>query len=57
MRHVIRLVTHMIVSGTYMLLFANVFEASWELAGYSLITMVLVGFLYGLRSKTKSFWI
>lgn len=57
MRHVIRIVTHMIVSGTCMLLFAKTFESPWELAGYSFITMLLVACLYGLRRKIKSFWI
>lgn len=56
MRHVIRVVTHMIVSGTCMLFFAKSFESSWEVAGYSLISMLLVAFLYGLRQKTESFW-
>lgn len=56
MRHVIRIATHMIVSGTCMLLFVKTFESSWELAGYSLITMLLVAFLYGLRRKAESFW-
>lgn len=56
MRHVIRVVTHMIVSGTCMLFFAKAFESSWEIAGYSLISMLLVAFLYGLRQKTESFW-
>lgn len=56
MRHVIRVVTHMIVSGTCMLLFAKTFESSWELAGYSFLTMLLVACLYGLRNKVKSFW-
>ena len=56
MRHVIRVITHMIVSGTCMLFFAKAFESSWELAGYSLISMLLVAFLYGLRQKTESFW-
>lgn len=56
MRHVIRVVTHLIVSGVCMLFFANAFESSWELAGYSLITMLLVALLYGLRCKAESFW-
>lgn len=56
MKHVIRVVTHMIVSGTCMLFFAKAFESSWELAGYSIISMLLVAFLYGLRRKTESFW-
>lgn len=57
MRHGIRVVTHMIVSGACMLLFAEAFESSWELVGYSLISMLLVAFLYGLRCKTESFWV
>ena len=57
MRHVIRVITHMIVSGTCMLFFAKAFESSWELAVYSLITMLLVAFLYGLRCKAESFWV
>lgn len=57
MRHVIRVVTHMIVSGTCMLLFAKTFESSWELAGYSFLTMLLVACLYGVRRRVNSFWI
>ena len=57
MRHVIRVVTHMIVSGTCMLLFAKTFESSWELAGYSFVAMLLAACLYGVRRNIKSFWI
>lgn len=57
MKHLIRIVTHLIVSATIMLLFVNVFEFPLELAGYSLFTMLLVMFLYVLRNQTESFWI
>ncbi len=57
MKHLIRIVTHLIVSATVMLLFVNVFESPLELAGYSLLTMLLVAFLYILRNKTESFWV
>ena len=57
MKHLIRIVTHLIVSVTVMLFFVNVFESSSELAGYSLLTMLLVVFLYVLRNKAESFWV
>ena len=57
MRHAIRIATHMLVSGTCMLLFLKTFESLWELGVYSAVIMLLVAFLYILRSKIKSFWI
>lgn len=57
MKHLIRIVTHLIVSATVMLLFVNVFASPSELAGYILLTMLLVAFLYILRNKTESFWV
>lgn len=57
MRHIIRVITHMIVSASFLLFFANRFESSLELAVYSLITMLLAAFLYGLRNKAKKLWL
>ena len=55
MKQWLRIVTHMIVSGAGMLLFANLIESSRGFVGYTLITMLLAVLLYGLRSKVESF--
>lgn len=56
MKHLIRIVTHSIVAATGMLFFVNVFETPWILAGYTLLTMLLVAFLSILRNKSEAFW-
>lgn len=55
MKHFIRIVTHMIFSGAFILLFANAFHSVWDLIGYGLLTMILNIFLYGIRNKAKTF--
>ena len=55
MKQWLRIVTHTIVSGASMLLFTNLIESSRGFVGYTLITMLLAVFLYGLRSKVESF--
>lgn len=55
MKHLTRIITHLIVSATGMLFFVNLFESSSKFVGYTLLTMLLVAFLYLLRNKTESF--
>lgn len=57
MKHLIRIVTHLIVTATGMLFFVNVFESPSKLAGYTLLTMLLATFLYILRNKAEAFWV
>ena len=56
MRHMIRVVTHMIVSATVMMLFSKAFVSIWELVGYSFVAMLLAALLYGIRVKEERFW-
>ncbi len=57
MKHVIRVVTHIIIGGMSMLLFAKAFGSTSELVLHCLFTMLLTGGLYGLRHKVKKFWL
>lgn len=57
MKNVIKIATHMLISGSSVLLFVRLFHSSWELAGYCLMTMLLAVLLCTLRSKVESFWV
>ena len=55
MKNVIKIATHMLVSGSSVVFFIHLFHSSWELAGYCLMTMMLGAFLAVLRDSMKSF--
>ena len=57
MKHLIRILTFMIISATIMLLFLKIFDSRWEFTGYIVITMLLSVLLYFLRNKSQSFWL
>ena len=56
MKHVIRIMTHLIFCSMFMLLFTGAVQRKSEILGYALLTMVLNLVLYGLRNGAKSFW-
>ncbi len=56
MKSVIKMGTHMIVSGACMLVVAPAFDNVWELLAYSLVTMLLGLACHMLRMKEMSFW-
>lgn len=57
MKHVIRMITHIIIGGVGMLLFAKAFASTSELVLHLLFSMLLTGGLYFLRQKIKIFWL
>ena len=56
MKQVIKIGTHMIISGTLLLALANAFESVWELLAYSLASMILGAVCCVIRQKEWSFW-
>ncbi len=56
MKQVIKIGTHMIISGACLLAVANAFNSVWELWGYSLATMLLGAVCCVIRQKEWSFW-
>lgn len=57
MKHLIKILTYMIVSTTVMLLFLKQFDSPWEFTGYIVITILLSMLLYFFRNKAESFWV
>ena len=57
MKHMIRMVTHIIIGGAGMLLFAKAFATTSEFTWHCLLTMFLASGLYALRQKISAFWL